>query len=136
MSRPFLKLDEKLIKELAGLGCTVDDIARVCDCSNDTLQRHYMHCLEVGRADAKVSIRRKQFQVAMDDEHKSQGTMLIWLGKVIAEQWETNAFLSKLPLDALLLEIDRRQRAVIEAPKQAVTMIDLKDRVKVIKGAK
>lgn len=108
MSKPFLKLDEKLIEELAGLACTVEDIARICKCSKDTLERRYMENLELGRANTRMSIRREQYTVAMDKEHKSQATMLIWLGKILCEQSEVQAFLSKLSDETLAGELRRR----------------------------
>lgn len=79
-------LNEALIFDLASICCTVDEISKILKCSKDTIERRYMHILEEGRAQAKQSLRRKQFQVAMDDEHKGQTTMLVWLGKQLLEQ--------------------------------------------------
>lgn len=108
MSRPFLKLDENLIKELAGLACTVEEIARICDCSKDTLERNYRDALEFGRAHTRLSIRRKQFEIAMNDEHKSQGTMLVWLGKQLCSQRDFKVDLSDLTDEMLASEVRRR----------------------------
>jgi hypothetical protein len=136
MARPHLKLDEKLIEELAGVGCTVPDIARICDCSNDTIERNYGEALERGRANTRASIRRKQFEIAMNDEHKGQATMLVWLGKILCDQWEAKTFLSKMPDDLLQGELDRRRELQAAMIKPAVQAIDLSERVKAIKGEK
>lgn len=95
MARPRIKLDDSLIEELAGIACTIQDIATFCHCSKDTIERHYMEAVTKGRVKTQVSLRRKQFQVAMNDEHKNQGTMLVWLGRALLGQTD------KLVLDPL-----------------------------------
>lgn len=134
MSRPFLKLDENLIKELAGIGCTTPEIASILNCGKDTIERNYAHCLEAGRANVRMSIRREQYHVAMDREHKGQVTMLVWLGKILCDQWEVKSFLSKLPSELLRDEIERRDAENADEAKPAIPAIDLSDRVKAIKG--
>ena len=62
----------------------MDEIARICHCSVDTLERRFMDEIEFGRADAKSSLKRKQFEVAMS----GSVPMLIWLGKVWMNQRE------------------------------------------------
>lgn len=81
---PMKALDEELILKLSSIMCTNDEIAFICGCSHDTLQRRYMHILDAGRSQAKMSIRRKQFEVAMS----GNGMMLIWLGKQYLKQKE------------------------------------------------
>lgn len=89
VGRPKVELDVELIERLSSVMCTTEDIARVCRCSKDTLERNYMEQMEYGRANARCSVRRKQYDVAMNDEHKAQGTMLVWLGKTELKQRET-----------------------------------------------
>ena len=81
---PMKALDEELIHKLASIFCTLEEIAYICGCSHDTLQRRYNHILEAGRANAKMSIRRKQMEVAL----AGNAGMLIWLGKQYLKQKE------------------------------------------------
>lgn len=73
-----IKLDAGQVRELAGIGCTTDEMARIFRCSTDTLERNYMDAMEEGRANLKMSLRRKQVKLALEDGDKG---MLIWLGK-------------------------------------------------------
>jgi hypothetical protein len=108
MGRAKLELDRKLIEELAGLACTVEEISRLCKCSKDTLERNYMEHIETGRANVRASIRRTQYQIAMDPEHKGQTTMLIWLGKQLCGQRDFKADLTDLTDEQLASELRRR----------------------------
>lgn len=76
--------DEDLILKLASILCTTEEIAEICNCCKDVLERRYMHILERGRAEGKSSIRRAQYQLAM----QGNPAMLIWLGKVYLKQKE------------------------------------------------
>lgn len=82
--RPKKQIDPKLLEDLAGIGCTNEEIAHVAGCSSDTLTRNYAEHIKSGRENAKVSLRRKQWAVAMNG---STG-MLIWLGKQMLGQGE------------------------------------------------
>lgn len=106
MSRPFLKLDEKLIEELAALNCTVNEIAAVCKCSNDTLERNYMEAIEAGRLRGKSSLRRAQWAAAKE----GNPTMLIWLGKQLLGQRDFKLELETIPDSVLAAEIERRMK--------------------------
>lgn len=89
VGRPALDLDEFLIEELAGIGCTMKEIAVICKCSVDTLERNFADTIEKGRETAKMSLRRRQWQVAMEgskDKEHANPTLLIWLGKQLLNQ--------------------------------------------------
>lgn len=77
MARPKKQISEKLVEDLAGIGCTIPEIAKVAGCSESTIKRRFAPILEKGRAKLKTSIRRHQIQVA----EKGNVSMLIWLGK-------------------------------------------------------
>lgn len=81
---PKKELDEDLILKLASILCTVEEIAEICGCCKDVLERRYMHILEKGRAEGRSSLRRAQYQLAM----QGNPAMLIWLGKVYLKQKE------------------------------------------------
>lgn len=80
--RPSLELDTRLIYDLASIHCTMEDIARIMRCSVDTLERGYAELIKDGRASGRSSLRRKQYQLAMD----GHPTMLVWLGKQLLGQ--------------------------------------------------
>lgn len=75
--RPRKELDEKLLEELASIGCTTPEMATILDVSEDTLERNFAGILKKGRANLDMSLRRKQVNVA----NTGNVTMLIWLGK-------------------------------------------------------
>jgi hypothetical protein len=86
--RPEADIDLDQLEKLAGLGCTVDEMAAFFDVHRRTLERRcqkdkeYTRALEVGRQKAKLTLRRKQWNLAM----KEHPTMLIWLGKQLLGQ--------------------------------------------------
>src|ERR1700722_2286745 len=80
--RPRKQIDEKQIESLAGIGCTVAEIAAVLGVSKDTLERNYAALIEKGRELAKCSLRRMQFKSA----EAGNVTMQIWLGKQLLGQ--------------------------------------------------
>jgi hypothetical protein len=87
--RPFIELDPVLLEDLAGIGCTMIEMASICHCSVDTLERNYADVIEKGRQRIRQSLRRKQLEVAMNGSRKGEyasPTMLIWLGKQMLEQ--------------------------------------------------
>ncbi len=79
-----MEIDENLVYELSRIHCTTNEIAIICKCSGDTLERRFMDVMNLGRSEGKSSLRRKQYQVAME----GNTGMLIWLGKQILSQRE------------------------------------------------
>lgn len=84
MARPIKQLDEKLIKDLAEIQCTMGEIASICGCSVDTLENRYSDVIKEGRDKGKSSLRRMQYKKALE----GNPTMLIWLGKHYLDQKE------------------------------------------------
>ena len=82
MARPRIQIDERRVELLAGVGCTVHEIAAVLDVSHDTIERRFASLIEKGRGRMRSSLRRKQVERAM----KGSDTMLIWLGKQLLGQ--------------------------------------------------
>lgn len=87
MGRPRKELEWDSFDGLCKLQCTLREIANWFDMSEDTVERRVQESFGITfaeyydkkSADGKISIRRKQFQVAMS----GCKTMLIFLGK----QW-------------------------------------------------
>ncbi len=80
--RPKVKVDTKIIENMAAIHCTNKEIAEVLNISIDTLQRNFPDLLQKGRAGGKAKLRRLQWQKA----EEGNPTMLIWLGKQLLEQ--------------------------------------------------
>lgn len=79
MARPKKPIDLEMVKKLAHIHCTQQEIASILEVSVDTLQRDEGFCGVYKKAmdDAKASLRRLQFKKA----ESGNPTMLIWLGK-------------------------------------------------------
>ena len=80
--RPFIELDPALLEDLAGIGCTMIEMASICKCSVDTLERNYAEPIKKGRNELNMSLKRKQVTLAKE----GNPTMLIWLGKQYLNQ--------------------------------------------------
>ena len=87
MGRPKIVLDMNAVEKLSMLHCTQEEIAYFIGCSVDTLQRNkeFGEVYKKGMALGKVSVRRKQFDVA----NGGHPGMLIWLGKQLLGQLES-----------------------------------------------
>jgi hypothetical protein len=77
MARPRKLIDQELVKRLATIGCTDDEIAFVLEIGEATVKRRCRAALNAGRACLRMRLRRKQLQAAW----KGSVPMLIWLGK-------------------------------------------------------
>ena len=90
--RPRFNFSDKLslIRKLASIQCTDEEIAAGLGCSQDTLARGRKRepdldaAILEGRANGRMSLRRAQYRKAME----GNPTMLIWLGKQILGQRE------------------------------------------------
>lgn len=88
--RPRINIDLKGAEKLASLHCTGEEIAGFFDINYDTLLKIIKREYKMGfsewykrySAKGKVSLRRKQFEVAMS----GNATMLVWMGKQVLEQ--------------------------------------------------
>jgi hypothetical protein len=85
MGRPVVEIDQFKFEKLCAIWATLSDIAGIFDCSEDTIERWCKRTYKQTFADVykrksavgRVSIRRKQFEVAMAGDR----SLLIWLGK-------------------------------------------------------
>jgi hypothetical protein len=79
---------------LAETGATREEQAHLLGMSVDSLQRRIndqrgvFQALMRAGARMRVSVRRKQIAIALDDRHPAQATMLVWLGKAMLGQTE------------------------------------------------
>ena len=93
IGRPPKTIDFKLFQSLCEIQCTEIEICSVLDVTDKTLTRILME--EYGEsfsetykkfsAPGKISLRRWQYKLA----EKGNATMLIWLGKQVLDQKDT-----------------------------------------------
>jgi DNA-directed RNA polymerase specialized sigma24 family protein len=84
MGRPRIEIDRKQFEGLCGIMCTLEEIASVFGCSEDTIERWckreyeetFAEVYKKYSAKGRTSIRRWQFKHAQKNV-----TMAIWLGK-------------------------------------------------------
>ncbi len=72
----------ELVEKLAAIGCTATEILAVTGIAKQTFYRNCQDALIRGREKLKVSLRRKQYELAINGDK----TMLIWLGKQYLSQ--------------------------------------------------
>lgn len=109
MGRPKLDLDEALIEKLASIHCTMEEIASICNCSVDTLERRYAELIKVAKDKGKSSLRRYQWEGAQ----KGNSAMLIWLGKQLLGQKDISRIeLTEIPDHLFSQEAERRLKLV------------------------
>jgi len=93
----IIQLDWVVMDKLLGLGSTLRECSEWFTCSEDTIERRvkeekgmlFAEYQERKAAGFKISLRRKQYEVAMGDrKSKPSVNMLIWLGKQLLGQSE------------------------------------------------
>lgn len=57
-----IKLDEHQLETLAGIGCTLAEMASVMKCSVDTIGRNFAEVVARGREQGKASVRRMMWE--------------------------------------------------------------------------
>ncbi len=83
VGRPKLDIDPEQVKRLARLHCTMQEMADFFGCHRDTLHNNFSAEIDKGRSEGNISLRRKQWQMAVE---KGNVVMLIWLGKQMLGQ--------------------------------------------------
>lgn len=82
MARPKKIVDVELIKNLASIMCTVEEIASMVGVSVDTLERRFADVIKQGKSNGKASLRRLQWKIAQS----GNASMAIFLGKQYLNQ--------------------------------------------------
>lgn len=102
-------LDFELIEKLASIHCTMEEIASICKCSVDTLERRCADIIKVAKDRGKSSLRRYQWEGAQ----KGNPAMLIWLGKQLLGQKDVSRIeLTEIPDEVFTREAERRLKLV------------------------
>lgn len=82
VGRPKADIDMVLVTKLASIQCTLREIADIIGVDKETIRNRCARELELGKAQGKASLRRRQWEVA----DSGNATMLIWLGKQYLDQ--------------------------------------------------
>lgn len=116
MARPRKKIDPEQVEKLAALNCSYEEMANVVGCDPSTLTRRFAQAIKKGRSFGNVSLRRKQFELAM----AGNATMLIWLGKQQLGQRDRSEFLDDKEADSkdLAKQSTENLLKLIQKPKE------------------
>ena len=84
MARPRKEIDQQQFENLCAIQCTLEEIAGVFDCHEDTIREWCKRTYKEGfptvykkhSQNGKMSLRRMQFRLA-----EKNASMAIWLGK-------------------------------------------------------
>lgn len=82
--RPCKYVDVELLKRLAAIHCTMQEMSDLVGVSVDTLEHKYSETIKEAQSHGKMSLRRLQARLAED----GNAAMAIWLGKVYLKQRE------------------------------------------------
>lgn len=77
MARPLKVIDVELLKKLASIMCTGEEMAHILGVSVDTLERRYADVIKEAKSTGKMSLRRWQWEACK----KGNPALLIWMGK-------------------------------------------------------
>ena len=117
MARPKADIDEEQLKTLAAINCSYAEMAAVLGCDESTLTRRFAQVIRQGRETGKMSLKRKQYEIAM----KGNVTMLIWLGKIMLDQrdpsFEMKNYEQKLEgkTKEQLIAMAKKELAIVES---------------------
>jgi transcriptional antiterminator len=98
VGRPKSKIDEKILGNLAHIGCTLEEIGSILGVSARTLQRNFAEIIDASREKGKASLRKKMFEKAIN---KDNTHMQIWLSKNylgMKDRTQTESITEPLPL--------------------------------------
>jgi len=100
VGRPKIELDRDQIFKLARLHCTIKEIADFFGVDRDTISDNYSAEISKGKADGKIRLRKKQFDLAMS----GNVSMCIWLGKQVLDQNDKHIDDDDLPKTLIIEE--------------------------------
>jgi len=78
VGRPRAKVDEKVLGNLAHIGCTIEECGDVLGVSARTLKRNFADIIHTHKNKGKASLRKKMYEKAVT---KDNTHMQIWLSK-------------------------------------------------------
>ena len=100
MGRPTKDIDGEMVRKLAKLGCTQDEIADLFAVTRSVISERFRSDFHLGRAESIISLRRMKFKRAMQGSDR----MLIHLGKVYLGQTDRLDVTTKGTLPVVYIE--------------------------------
>jgi hypothetical protein len=133
MGRPAKNIDAELVRKLAKLGCTQDEIADFFGVTQSVISERFRSDFHLGSAESKISIRRVQFKRAMHGSDR----MLIHLGKVYLGQTDRVAVTSQGKPMTVIVEYANNPRDELDgwAPQRVRALNDHQERENKANGA-
>lgn len=86
VGRPRAEVDPNMVKSLAAIGCTMEEVGGAFGCSHQTIRNNYLAEYKLGYAAFKKSLRRWQYERAQ----RGSDAMLIHLGNNYLGQTNKN----------------------------------------------
>lgn len=111
VGRPKIELDRDQVFKLARLHCTIKEIADFFEVDRDTISDNYSAEIQKGRADGRIRLRKKQFDLAM----AGNVSMCIWLGKQVLDQNDKHIDDDDMPKTLIIQE----QSEVLEVQSES-----------------
>lgn len=68
-----------LVRRLAGLGVTIDDIATIVKISDQTVRNYYGEEIQLGRAEANLGVARALYKAATREKNPNVVAQMFWL---------------------------------------------------------
>ena len=115
MARPKLDIDPEQVRKLAAIDCSYEEMASILNCDPKTLSNRFSQAIKEGRDHGKMSLKRKQYEVAMG----GNTTMLIWLGKQRLGQTDKQAIVqANMTSDAMPVELQDKIKEALGLLKE------------------
>ena len=81
MTEKKYKIDHDIVFKLASIHCTYEEIADVVGTSVSTLKKRFSKIIDKGRAEGKKSLRRAQFEAAVEKKDANLAWQTITIAK-------------------------------------------------------
>ncbi len=69
MAGPLKTVDEELLKKLATIHCSLDEMALILKVDRNTLKKNYGELIDQCMANGRMGIKRTQFQIMQEGEN-------------------------------------------------------------------
>lgn len=118
MGRPPIPIDDEQVEALAGINCTMEEIATVLGCSVDTISRRFAEAVKRGREQGRSSLRRYMWEKVKE----GNVVMMIWLSKqILGYRDRTEIDIMTIPNELFIAEAKRRLSLNADEPKEVQT---------------
>ena len=116
------EINDRELEKLAQLNCSLEELASHYGTTITWLHNNKLDVIKRGRDAMKLKLRQRQIEVALDNQHPKQVTMLIFLGKSMLGQSDkveiTTTQITKAPSLIELYERLNQTEAELEERKQ------------------